>query len=421
MQATGHLKVAPDANPADLSLKSIRKKADKAFGSLLDKLKSTLAGKNSPGFDDGAEQALTAKRATAELLPKPKTARNLAPSTQPTLGETDTAATPAKTAARLAATPAQTAVASSDASRLAGPATAALSAAAGAPAAPESAPVRPAARKRDGGDSAAESGLAALAGLTLPGQPPSPRPVAAATKATAEAGQDFTVSSTLTKEGRRISVVDMRLGASKQRSENTAGSADANPAGKPATGEGFAAAFDAGSHNPAAASLPRDPASGQWSLAADRPAAPTPSLAENLAAHIRQSGAADIVRAAQIVLQDADTGLIRLHLEPETLGKVKIELKIADKEISGKIVVDSDLAGQAFRDSLDALRDAFAAAGLETTALEVEVRQGGQQQAGSQADDDRSSPFYSRRLKDLDAAVPVLTAASRDGLLNVFV
>ena len=60
-------------------------------------------------------------------------------------------------------------------------------------------------------------------------------------------------------------------------------------------------------------------------------------------------------KAAQIVLKDGDAGLIRLRLEPETLGGVKIELKLTEKHISGTIVVESDEAKSAFEGNMNAL------------------------------------------------------------------
>lgn len=146
------------------------------------------------------------------------------------------------------------------------------------------------------------------------------------------------------------------------------------------------------------------------------------SLAESLAGRLRD-GAADIVRSAQIVLRDGDAGLIRLRLEPESLGNVKIELKLAEKQISGKIVVESDIAGEAFRSSLDALRDAFAESGFETTSLELEVRNGMASggKSGGGASDDGAGPYFSRSLRSLGEAVPQAAAPSRDGLLDLMV
>lgn len=143
------------------------------------------------------------------------------------------------------------------------------------------------------------------------------------------------------------------------------------------------------------------------------------SFKEALAQRL-EAGAGELVRAAQLVLKDGDLGLIRLRLDPESLGGVKIELKLAEKQISGRIVVESDLAAEAFRSSLDALRDAFAEAGLDARAIDVEVRgdAGGQAGQGRERDggDGERGPFWSARLRELDAAVPPAWSASESAL-----
>jgi flagellar hook-length control protein FliK len=159
-------------------------------------------------------------------------------------------------------------------------------------------------------------------------------------------------------------------------------------------------------------------------MARETPAASNQTFADALASRL-QTGASDIVRSAQIVLQHGDSGIIRLRLDPDSLGGVKIELKMTEKQISGKIIVESDIAGEAFRSSLDALKDAFAESGFETTALEVEVRNdmasGTENGNGNGERGDNDGPYWSRSLRELDAAVPVLASAGRDGLLDVLV
>lgn len=234
--------------------------------------------------------------------------------------------------------------------------------------------------------------------------------------------------------GKRLSVVDMRLKArAEQAMRQSSGRNGANASGSASDGSGetvkhestiarndsdgsaFAGRLGSRLDAPVDTSLPvvKDGAQSQ-----------PQSLAENLATRLRD-GAADIVRSAQIVLRDGDSGLIRLRLEPESLGGVKIELKMTEKQISGKIVVQSDIAGEAFRSSLDALKDAFAECGFETTALEVEVRNGlasgAEGNAGDRSSGEGDGPYWSRSLKELDAAVPMVASAGRDGLVNVVV
>ncbi len=234
--------------------------------------------------------------------------------------------------------------------------------------------------------------------------------------------------------GKRLSVVDMRLKArTEQAMRQSSGRNGANASGSASDGSGEAVKHEAtiarndsdgsafagrlGSHldAPVDSSLPQ--------VKDGAPAQPQ-SLAENLATRLRD-GAADIVRSAQIVLRDGDSGLIRLRLEPESLGGVKIELKMTEKQISGKIVVQSDIAGEAFRSSLDALKDAFAECGFETTALEVEVRNGlasgAEGNDGDRSGSDGDGPYWSRSLREFEAAVPMVASAGRDGLVNVVV
>ncbi|PKL25550.1 MAG: hypothetical protein CVV47_05710 [Spirochaetae bacterium HGW-Spirochaetae-3] len=226
--------------------------------------------------------------------------------------------------------------------------------------------------------------------------------------------------------GAKVTVVDMRLKAARDVADKR-GSAKARPEGETGdeTAKGNVSATKAEADPSAFAGrvVARvDEGSAAGSPVATSPE-PTPQAsADSLGARLRD-GAADIVRSAQIVLRDGNSGIIRLRLEPESLGGVKIELKMAEKQISGKIVVESDIAGEAFRSSIDALKDAFAECGFETTALEVEVRNGMASGTGGDRGDGSESdgPYRSRSLKELDAAVPPLAMAGRDGLLDVIV
>jgi hypothetical protein len=223
-----------------------------------------------------------------------------------------------------------------------------------------------------------------------------------------------------------VSVVDLRL---RNERRNASRGKPAGEASSPAGKDNLTAASQA--HDTSGANaLDLRPADVRYAelTGMDRPdpaAKAPPSLSESLAARLRE-GASDIVRSAQVVLRDGDAGLIRLRLEPESLGNVKIELKMTEKQISGKIVVESDIAGEAFKASMDSLRDAFAESGFETTSLELEVRNGmsfgkgaeGGAEEGKPGDGD---PYFSRSLQSLMAAVPALGSGGRDGLLDMIV
>lgn len=84
-----------------------------------------------------------------------------------------------------------------------------------------------------------------------------------------------------------------------------------------------------------------------------------------------QQNASDFVKAGNIVLRDNDQGSIKLILHPESLGNVKIDLQISDKNITGRIVVASQEAFNAFKDSVDSLKQAFINSGFESAGLDL--------------------------------------------------
>jgi flagellar hook-length control protein FliK len=152
---------------------------------------------------------------------------------------------------------------------------------------------------------------------------------------------------------------------------------------------------------------PTDGGSRQGSEAGRAEAAPARSFASVLADKLGSGWNDDIVRSAHIVLRDGDSGTIRLRLHPESLGGVKIELKLADNGISGKIIVESDEARNAFEKNMAQLQDAFTQGGFESAKLEVQVGSGGSGAADGQAQQ-AEGPFWSRRhgIESFARAVP---------------
>ena len=98
-----------------------------------------------------------------------------------------------------------------------------------------------------------------------------------------------------------------------------------------------------------------------------------------------QENAPDFVKAGSIVLRDGNQGAINVILRPESLGNVKISLSLSDKVITGQITVQSQEAYNAFRDSIDTLRTAFAQSGFEAQGFDLSFA-GNQQFAQSQQD-----------------------------------
>ena len=106
------------------------------------------------------------------------------------------------------------------------------------------------------------------------------------------------------------------------------------------------------------------PANGQSAQAASS------NFQTMLANQIRQN-ASDFVKAGSIVLRDNNAGTINLVLRPESLGNVKISLQLSDKVVSGQITVHSEEAYNAFKESADALKTAFAQSGFEAGGFTV--------------------------------------------------
>jgi hypothetical protein len=232
----------------------------------------------------------------------------------------------------------------------------------------------------------------------------------------------------------RYSVVDMRLKATAARA-NADGQSEGKPAGnqagtepadvnRPGISGTDAAGRQIGNDHPATGF-----SESSKGIGAENTDKGPARFAENLASRLRDGGSMDIVRSAQVILKDGDAGLIRLRLEPESLGGVKIELKLADKQISARIIVESDLAGEAFRSSLDSLRDAFASSGFETTSIEVEVRDGragagdtGRDDSGNDEEGNGNDLYLARKAGELGDAVPAADAAyGRYGVIDLVV
>lgn len=88
----------------------------------------------------------------------------------------------------------------------------------------------------------------------------------------------------------------------------------------------------------------------------------------------------DFVEAGKIILRDNDTGTINLILKPESLGNVKIHLELTDKGVRGEIVVRSQEAFDAFKNSGESLRHAFEQSGFENASFSLSYNGNGSEQ-----------------------------------------
>jgi flagellar hook-length control protein FliK len=85
----------------------------------------------------------------------------------------------------------------------------------------------------------------------------------------------------------------------------------------------------------------------------------------------------EVVRHATVVVRDAGQGEIRLLLKPESLGEVRIRMKVVDDRIEGRIVVQNAAARDLFQDNLGSLEAALREQGFLNARLDVALSDGG--------------------------------------------
>ncbi len=142
---------------------------------------------------------------------------------------------------------------------------------------------------------------------------------------------------------------------------------------------------------------------------------PSGNFQELLARELRENANADIVRQASLVLKDGGKGLIRLALQPESLGSVKIRLEMAENKIAGHIVVESDAALKAFERELRSLEQAFLDGGFDGASLDVSVSaDSGRDGAPDRRQAESPKPFFSERAVAASYEVPPGAAVKID-------
>jgi len=118
------------------------------------------------------------------------------------------------------------------------------------------------------------------------------------------------------------------------------------------------------------------------------------NFSQLLARELNGSLSTDIVRQAAIVLRDGGEGTIRLSLRPESLGKVKIHLEMAENKVSGHIFVETEEALRAFEQEIHTLEQSFRDSGFEASlSAALDYRNDGQRWKEQQP-----APFFSDRL-----------------------
>ena len=129
------------------------------------------------------------------------------------------------------------------------------------------------------------------------------------------------------------------------------------------------------------------------------------SVFQSMLSNAVQENASDIVKAGNIVLKDNNQGSINLILKPEALGNVKISLNLNDKVISGQINVQTREALEAFKESIDALKQAFTESGFETGSFDLNFSSGQNfAQSGGNGERQTASYFAEKAYGDFVSA-----------------
>ena len=135
------------------------------------------------------------------------------------------------------------------------------------------------------------------------------------------------------------------------------------------------------------------------------------------------SSANDLVKTGSIILKDNNAGTINLILNPEELGSVKIKLEISDNQITGKILVASKEAYDAFNQNLNLLKNAFIDSGFSAGGFDLAFTGSNQQgdfgQNGNQNSSSDSGVNYKAGVYEQAVAEVVPESTTSTSTVNL--
>ena len=135
------------------------------------------------------------------------------------------------------------------------------------------------------------------------------------------------------------------------------------------------------------------------------------------------SSANDLVKTGSIILKDNNSGTINLILNPEELGSVKIKLEISDNQITGKILVASKEAYDAFNQNLNLLKNAFIDSGFSAGGFDLAFTGSNQQgdfgQNGNQNQPSQSEINYKAGVYEQAVAEVVPESTTSTSTVNL--
>jgi flagellar hook-length control protein FliK len=130
--------------------------------------------------------------------------------------------------------------------------------------------------------------------------------------------------------------------------------------------------------------------------------------AELLDRYLKVRGNEEIAKNIHFVVKDTGMGEIQMTLQPATLGKVRINLRLEENRIVGHVIVDSNQVREIFLDNIQAISKMLEEQGYGQTSLDVSVDQRQMEQNAGRGEGGKSyEQKYSERLKTAGEPEPV--------------
>jgi flagellar hook-length control protein FliK len=152
----------------------------------------------------------------------------------------------------------------------------------------------------------------------------------------------------------------------------------------------------------------------------DAQSAPAP---REMTGRFREALQAELVRHSTLILREDGVGSeMRLVLKPESLGAVRIHLRMADNRIEGQIVVDNKNVRQLFESVLPALEQGLREQGFGSASLQVSVgHRDSTDRLGEPPVLARAEAVSSIESRTKPADPPLAVMRLGDGLVNLVV
>ena len=131
----------------------------------------------------------------------------------------------------------------------------------------------------------------------------------------------------------------------------------------------------------------------------------------------------EIVKNIKIVLDKAGSGEININLKPDNMGRVKIKMHLDNNKLVGRIIVESSVAHEAFKNAMEGLQMRLVESGFNAADLELAWdNNSGSFSDNSNTDKKDQYRNYKEVVREMDNSVPaVLLNPESIGQVNLVV